>query len=217
MRINLTGLFLLIFGLFFSLALRIFSNNIIITIFFILISVIVIVFVLFPTNFFNDLILSFKFDPFTTRRLLELLNSLKTLDIPSLFLSRDYVLEISIINIQQYFFFGSLLNNNLLINGTIVGFGQHSFILDSFAIFGFLFFLVLFTLIFRIIRGIILISKKNKFVFLPLIFCYIILVTMNNLTPSFNFILLFFLPLIIKKTNHRNRFSLFYSPPNLIG
>ncbi len=213
----LTGIFILIFGSFLSLALRIFSNNIIITLFSILISFIVIVSVLLPTNFFNDLILTFQFDPFTTRRLMELLSSLKILDIPSLFLSRDYVLEISIINIQQYFFFGSLLNNNLLINGTIVGFGQHSFILDSFAIFGFLFFLLLFTLLFRIIRGIVLISKKNKFVLLPLILCYVVLVTINNLTPSFNFILLFFLPLIIKKTNHRNRFSLFYSHPNLIG
>lgn len=170
----LTGIFILIFGSFLSLALRIFSNNIIITLFSILISFIVIVSVLLPTNFFNDLILTFQFDPFTTRRLMELLSSLKILDIPSLFLSRDYVLEISIINIQQYFFFGSLLNNNLLINGTIVGFGQHSFILDSFAIFGFLFFLLLFTLLFRIIRGIVLISKKNKFVLLPLILCYVV-------------------------------------------
>ena len=83
-------------------------------------------------------------------------------------------------------------------DGKINSFGQHSYIIDTFALYGIIIGFLQVILIFKSFQLKIKLKSKIIMSSLNILFVFLILSTVNNMTPSVGFIVFFILPILEK-------------------
>jgi hypothetical protein len=110
---------------------------------------------------------------------------------------RDFTRKLSIETFFENPLFGSIFRNLKGVNGEILGFGQHSFILDTFSLFGVIIGLLnLFLIIYPFMSNLKRYNRINRKLSIIVLFITLLFFYTNNAVPSIGFAIFMLLPML---------------------
>ena len=150
-------------------------------------------------NVIFDVLLEISRGSLNETRLLEIRSVLESGIIEASLGARLYAYNLSWQAFMEYPLTGIVINHIKNASGVVVGFGQHSFLLDSFALFGGVAWLLsLYVFLAPVVRLCRQARHVNYSSFpLLIIFMVLLLFSLNNVTPSIGFAVFFFIPVVV--------------------